>query len=239
MMELEDLRVIILDERESGRLCVISPETFEMTQKQISDLYSEVYGEAHSIDTFLSEHARDVLEEIASMRETTQEIIRQRSRKILMLAMLQTESGYVDKAEIKKMLPLEKRMFNEITGAIERCHKSLTSGDEEVTLTGEPEGTPLQESLPVPDVVQPVTQATSPAPGQTAPPVTMVPVSPVTERAREDNSDLLLVLKDTEPFMGTDGRVYTLTREDLVTVPAMNAGVLYERNIALNIKVGK
>jgi DNA replication factor GINS len=43
------------------------------------------------------------------------------------------------------------------------------------------------------------------------------------------------VLTDMEPFMGVDGRIYQLHREDMVTLPLRNAEVLCERNIVLKI----
>jgi DNA replication factor GINS len=39
--------------------------------------------------------------------------------------------------------------------------------------------------------------------------------------------------------MGLDGRTYALEAGDLVTLPKGNAGVLSERNIALNIRLIK
>jgi DNA replication factor GINS len=38
-----------------------------------------------------------------------------------------------------------------------------------------------------------------------------------------------------EPFMGVDGRIYRLKAEDVVTLPSRNAGVLIDRNIALDV----
>ena len=46
---------------------------------------------------------------------------------------------------------------------------------------------------------------------------------------------LVRVLSDMEPFMGVDGRVYSLKAEDVVTLPPKNAGVLIDRNIALDV----
>jgi len=36
-----------------------------------------------------------------------------------------------------------------------------------------------------------------------------------------------------------DGRIYTLSKGDIVTLPERNAAVLYERNIVLNINLCK
>ena len=50
---------------------------------------------------------------------------------------------------------------------------------------------------------------------------------------------LVRVLEDMESFMGIDGRIYTLSKGDIVTLPERNAAVLSERNIVLNINLCK
>jgi DNA replication factor GINS len=50
---------------------------------------------------------------------------------------------------------------------------------------------------------------------------------------------LVRVLQDMESFMGVDGRIYTLSKGDIVTLPERNAAVLSERNIVLNINLCK
>ena len=47
------------------------------------------------------------------------------------------------------------------------------------------------------------------------------------------------VLEDMESFMGIDGRIYTLSKGDIVTLPERNAAVLSERNIVLNMNLCK
>jgi DNA replication factor GINS len=49
---------------------------------------------------------------------------------------------------------------------------------------------------------------------------------------------LVRLLTNVDPFMGVDGRIYHLGKEDVATLPARNAEVLCERNIALNIMLG-
>ena len=50
---------------------------------------------------------------------------------------------------------------------------------------------------------------------------------------------LVHVLEDMDSFMGVDGRIYTLSKGDIVTLPERNAAVLSERNIVLNINLCK
>ena len=46
---------------------------------------------------------------------------------------------------------------------------------------------------------------------------------------------LARVLSPIKPFLGFDGRTYTLEAEDVVTLPLENAAVLREHNIILSI----
>jgi DNA replication factor GINS len=50
---------------------------------------------------------------------------------------------------------------------------------------------------------------------------------------------LVRALEDMESFMGVDGRIYSLSKGDIVTLPERNAAVLSERNIVLNINLCK
>jgi DNA replication factor GINS len=50
---------------------------------------------------------------------------------------------------------------------------------------------------------------------------------------------LVHVLEDMDTFLGVDGRTYSLTKGDIVTLPERNAAVLSERNIVLNINLCK
>jgi DNA replication factor GINS len=212
-VELEDLRLIVFNERESGKLSDIQQDVFSQGRKLLDGLYRE----ARSIDNFLTDRGRNVLNESVSVEETLKEIVHIRSKKILKLAVNQTENSYVDRDEIKRMLPAERAMFEEISAAIERCRVELLSVEsawETAADTTEDEGVPATpEPASLPD--QP------PAP--------------------ENGSGYALVriLEDIDSFMGIDGRIYNLQKEDLITLPEKNAEVLKERNIALNIRISK
>ena len=62
----------------------------------------------------------------------------------------------------------------------------------------------------------------------------LVPVNPLAHP-----SVLVQVLENMDSFMGVDGRIYTLAKGDIVTLPERNAAVLSERNIVLNINLCK
>ncbi len=51
--------------------------------------------------------------------------------------------------------------------------------------------------------------------------------------------ELLCIKKDIDSFMGVDNKIYSISAGDILMLPADNARVLRDRNIALNIKVSK
>lgn len=198
-MQLDELRGILLSERESGRLVPIPADIFAATRTIMEELTGQVY--AHE-DPF-NEEARYLIERVAAIRETLDDLFRIRAQKILALAYTQDDGQYIDRDEMKKMLAPERQMFDEITLAIAACRCSLTGGG-----TGPVPGqVSVQEGVPVPEQVP------------HAPPYVLV-------RAMET----------MEPFMGVDGRIYALEKEDITMLPERNAAVLCERNIVLQVR---
>lgn len=197
-MQLDELRGILLSERESGRLVSIPADIFASTRAVVEKLTGEVY--AHE-DPF-NDEARYLIERVAAIRETLEDLFRIRTQKILALAYTQEEGQYIDRDEMKKMLPAERQMFDEITLAIAGSRCSLTGGG-----TG-----------PVPGQVEAAEGAMLPEQAPRVPPYVLV-------RAVET----------MEPFMGVDGRIYALEKEDIATLPERNAAVLCERNIVLTL----
>ena len=100
-MELEDLRIIVLDERESGKLTPISRDIFKKGQMRLRELYAE----AQSIDNFLTDRGSDLMNEIDSLTVTLNDISRERFKKILKMAIHQMDTHYVDAQELRKMIP--------------------------------------------------------------------------------------------------------------------------------------
>ncbi len=201
-MQLDTLRNIILNERESARLCEIAPDTYEAARRYLSGLQAQVYA----AEDPLSEDTRSLIEEIHSVRETVRELFQIRSRKILALAGARMETP-VDREEVKKMIPPEKEMYHIILAALEDCRRVTTEG-KACAEQEEPEGVRggAEEEEPSP-------------PGM-------------------DGQLMVRMLSDVDAFLGVDGRIYSLKKEDVVTLPRINAEVLCDHNIALNIKPG-
>jgi DNA replication factor GINS len=211
-MHLEELRTILLSERETGRLTGIPYDTYESTRKGLDELTSEVYANE---DPF-SDRTRVLIERASSIRETMQDLFRIRCEKVLALAAGHIDGHPQEKDEVKKMLPAERELFEKFTAAIARVRETLIMPPRDSVIT------PGTED----DYIEPENREE---------------LSEEGERAVVAGQGYVLarVLDDMEPFMGVDGRIYHLMREDIVTLPRRNAEVLNERNIVLNINPGK
>ncbi len=215
MTGLEDLRKVLLSEREAGRLTQIQKDLFEKTHAAVSLLLEKVYA----IEDPFSDEARARIEETMSIRETAYDIVVLRTKKILALAESQAQGNHLERDELKRMVPPEREMFERISGAIGTCQGALLSQ--------------IRQSLPAEHEIVPAIgqdQAIPQGPGPAA-----SPAPPL----QSPSCSLVRVLADMDAFMGVDGRIYTLAKGDIVTLPERNAEVLVERNIALNMNLSK
>ncbi|MDD1699364.1 MAG: hypothetical protein LUQ04_01075 [Methanoregula sp.] len=217
---LDDLRGILLSERETGRLTTVTPDLFERGHANLASLISKVYA----IEDPLSEEARSLIEETLAIRETLRELFSIRSRKILALTAMHAEDNYYDREEVKRMVPAEREMFETATASVERCKGTLLHA------------IPHTPSVPAHDVI---TDSGEPEPHEDEENDEIFPLLKKASAPMSYPCVLVQVLEDMESFMGIDGRIYTLSKGDIVTLPERNAAVLSERNIVLNMNLCK
>jgi DNA replication factor GINS len=203
-MHLDNLRTILLSERETGRLTIIPHDTYDAVREELDELTSEVYANE---DPF-SERTQVLIQRAASIRETLQDLFRIRAEKILSLAAGHIDSHPPEKDEIKKMLPSEREMFEKVTSAISLARENLVA---QVTSGSAMRGQAGEEAWQIEDAAGAAQDERVQAPAQ--------------------GYVVARVLETMEPFMGVDGRIYHLEKEDVVTLPLRNAEVLNERNI--------
>ncbi len=113
---LDELRSILLSERETGRLTAVAPDLFDRGHTELASLTHKVYA----FEDPLSEDARSLIEETLAIKETLRELFAIRSRKILALTIMHAEGNYYDREEVKRMVPAEKEMFDTVTASIEK-----------------------------------------------------------------------------------------------------------------------
>jgi len=221
-MGIDDLRSILLSERETGKLIQIVPDIFDRTHVGIATLLEKIYA----IEDPLSDEARVLIEETIAIKETLHELFAIRSRKILALTIMHAEGNYYDREEVKRMIPPEREMFDRTTAAIEACQGTLLLNVHHhnivpvVATIADTEDMGEWEDASSADSVSPAQKpgAVVAAPSLTPPYM------------------LVQVLEDMDSFMGVDGRIYTLSKGDIVTLPERNAAVLNDRNIVFNMR---
>ena len=220
-MKLDDLRSILLSERETGRLTATAPDIFERGHEELSSLTTKVYA----LDDPLSDEARALIEETLAIKETLYDLFAIRSRKILALTIMHAEGNYYDRDEVKRTIPAEREMFDQITAAIEQCQGILLKNLPAIPVTAEMGGDENGEPESVSDDAG----------------IPLIPIAAQHKAHLPHTHPCVLVraLEDMDSFMGVDGRIYTLSKGDIVTLPERNAAVLSERNIVLNINLCK
>ncbi|MDD5143025.1 hypothetical protein [Methanoregula sp.] len=246
-MKLDDLRSILLSERETGRLTSVSPDFYEKGHAELAAITKKVY----EFEDPFSDEARSLIDETLSIRETLEDIFSLRTRKILALTVMHAEGNYYDREEVKRMIPAEREMFDQITAAIEQSQGHLIRNRPHVPITSPRHGAPVPAAataaVTVSDEGDPGElsepaeigeEADAPA-EQAGPAPVPVAAAPAGSGPITHPCTLVRVLQDMDTFMGVDGRVYTLSKGDIVTLPERNAAVLTERNIVLNINLCK
>ena len=222
-MDLDYLRLIILEERDSGRLAEISYETFRDSAEYLQELYSE--AKEKSIDNFSTRRVSELIDEIESVTSTLQDISSLRLNKIIKLALVTVQGGRADKEELKRMLPPEREMYEEILKSVKACRSRMIEPD--------------METLSAPAAVDEIPVQVMESGESFLPDAGIIPEDATAPADETHGYEPVYVSEDIDSFMGLDGRIYTLSKEDIVILPEKNASVLYTRNIALNIRVGK
>jgi DNA replication factor GINS len=221
-MKLDDLRSILMSERETGRLTAVAPDIFERGHAELASITKKVY----SFEDPFSDEARALIDETLSIRETIQDLFAIRSRKILALTIMHAEGNYYDREEVRRMIPAEKEMFEQMTASIEQCQGIL--------LHNIPHTLHAPRHTAVPEETEPEAEPSAEEESEAISPPLPTAASPISHPCV-----LVHVLEDMDSFMGVDGRIYALAKGDIVTLPERNAAVLSERNIVLNINLCK
>jgi DNA replication factor GINS len=237
-MGFDDLRSILLSERETGKLLQVPPDLFDRTHGEIAELLKKVYA----IEDPLSDEARALIEETIAMKETLHDLFSIRSRKILALALMHAEGNYYDREEVKRMLAAEKTMFEQVAAGLLACQGTLLKNEKQPLV---PAPVPVAAPVPVPaaapadaseDDWEAAYETASGEAGEAGEPAPAAAAVPAPEEPPLTPHYLLVrVRADMDTFMGIDGRNYALAKGDIVTLPERNAAVLSDRGIVTAI----
>ncbi len=264
---LDEIRRILLEERDSGTLTQIPVDIYQETNITIKELQEEVYAQD---DPFSGEAGR-IIEEVSSIRVTIDEIFRIRSEKIISLAQNQSDGQFINREELRSLIPAEMTLLNSVVDAIRVSRESLIEWKtskitpvsppppvyepREVYDTNNSDSEYEQEHQGDDEISHAISDEISDsgvhgidagAFGEKSARAAIERAGPPNEFEEELISDnnsvfpysLVRVLSGMEPFMGVDSNTYEIAAGDIITLPTRNAEVLIERNIVLNINQG-
>ncbi len=155
------------------------------------------------------EKRRELVEDdIRNARMKAEDIIRRRIGKIVKIA----SSGM--KTPPKGMLEEEERIFEGVKSHVKEGEErifALMLGDKESESEGRSEKRELAEQI-----------------SKTA--------EPISVKKRNEELHIVRVLEDMPTFMGTDGRIYKVKKEDVIMLPKTNAEILCKRGVAVRFE---
>lgn len=114
----------------------------------------------------------------------------------------------------KGMLEEEQRLFDGVKSHVEEGREKILA-----LILGEEEGRSGKRSA------EKKYEAPSPAP------------APAKNNIEELH--IVRILEDIPTFMGIDGRIYKVQKEDVIMLPKINAEILCKRGVAVRLEVGK
>ncbi|PXF51449.1 MAG: hypothetical protein C4B55_03390 [Candidatus Methanophagaceae archaeon] len=234
-MDTERLWEILYKERNTATLQEL-PRNFCAEVREYLKRLEEERREAERGETERGEAEREnaderrrglVEDELRNARMKVEDIIRRRVGKIVKLA----SSGVSVRTPSKGMLEEERAIFEGVKSHVEAGRERIFAlisgaggGEEEVKRGGK-----KREAAEVasPEVASP------------DPPTRDKKGKKDEEESEEESKEefqVVRALEDLPTFMGIDGRIYKVKKEDVLTLPKTNAEILCNRGVAVRLR---
>jgi len=204
-MDIETLGAVLRKEKDTGSLQELPGDFCE----DVSIYLKSLEEERKEADERWNERVED---EIRSATGKVEDILRRRIGKIVKLA----SSGM--KTLPKGMLEEEERIFEGVKRYVDEGKErifALMMGEQEGKREGEREGM-SEERSEQDESSWHILKSTEPTPA----------------KDRDEDLHIVRILEDIPTFMGTDGRIYKVKREDVIMLPKTNAEILCKRGVA-------
>jgi len=204
-MDIETLGAVLRKEKDTGSLQELPGDFCE----DVSTYLKSLGEERKEADERWNERVED---EIRSATGKVEDILRRRIGKIVKLA----SSGM--KTLPKGMLEEEERIFEGVKRYVDEGKErifALMMGEQEGKREGEREGM-SEERSEQDESSWHILKSTEPTPA----------------KDRDEDLHIVRILEDIPTFMGTDGRIYKVKREDVIMLPKTNAEILCKRGVA-------
>ncbi len=211
-----NLNDILRDERKS-KLVPFESDFYDKAAKQIQELE----GEKKKIGDTYSTKYSIIEDEVKTTRKALENIIERRTKKIIMEASLRASSKQKEKQDLDSMTPEERTFYNRLLEVMTEWRGDLF--DKAL-------GKVKDATLPAAVIAAVPSEAELPEYKEKTTPL---------EGKKDISKEYIVVrlLKDIPTFVGADGSNYTLAKEDVAVLSAVNAKALINRNAAIRIPV--
>jgi DNA replication factor GINS len=207
----------ILREERKSKLVPLESDFYERASGQIRELEEE----KSRIEDIYSTKYAIIEDEIKTARKSLENIVERRMGKIIKEASLRASSRQKEKQDIDSLTQEEREFYNRLLelmtqwrgGLLDKVFKKAAAVNR------------LNETIKTKEKT----------------PELDVPENKKKETPLEDKKDIskeyivVRLLKDIPTFVGVDGRNYTLAREDIAVLSAVNAKALINRKAAVQI----
>jgi len=216
-MDIEKLWELLHKERNTASLQVL-PETFHEDVreylKKLEDEKAEAGGERGRSEL--------VEDEIRNARMKAEDIIQRRIGKIVKLASSGMETAP------KEMLKEEAEIFEGVKNYVAQGKERLFA-----LLSSEPEGVIKSEGIGEDEREEQNAQDDA---EMVEPSFKQVEQPDSTENSNQNEEmHIVRILEDIPTFMGIDGEIYNVGKEDVIMLPKTNAEILCKRGVAVRI----
>ena len=230
-LTISDLHGYLLDERSTGSLCEIPATLYEETAAEIENLRVQVT----SIKDPFSEGVQSLIKERESLREFLRGIYTARTKKIIDMASAASNGEEIDRNSLRMMVAGERALYNVVLESCTSCRKALLEGKQIIEVTAynyaAPEVPAAAEASPA--------APTNPADEEEFEEFSEIPTESEASRAENapDPYRVVAVRSKLSEFQDLNGRIYSLSPGDVVSLPSSMADILCKDNKALSIRI--
>lgn len=223
-MDIEEISQILYKEK-NQTLKTIPADFYLEAEKYIRELEKEI-GKVNNSRSPESKMLHDEHERALSDLET---IFMKRIGKVITRATIQSHADKPISKDIEKLLPVEKRLYDLVLKGIEAAKTELLG----------PILYPDSENVAVWPEIRVGRQISAGFTGETEAKIGTPVIAAAGETGAEPDKNnineeyvVVRILKDLPTFTGADGRNYTVSAEEVVVLPQLNATGLVKRNAA-------
>jgi DNA replication factor GINS len=223
-MDIEEISQTLYKEK-NQTLKVIPADFYLEAEKYLRQLEEDI----RKISNSRSPEFKMLHDEHERALSDLETIFMKRIGKVITRATIQSHANKPISKDIEKLLPAEKRLYDLVLHGIEAA---------KIELLG-PILYPDSEKIAVLSIPGEGVQASANIRGGTEAgkgiSITAVGEEKVIEKGKNNINDkyvVVRILKNLPTFTGSDGRNYTVSAEDLVVLPHLNAAGLIKRNAA-------